>query len=80
MVRGSRCWPVGWGTEAQGTHLREGEAGHNVLLEGEMGDTSRSQTISTKLREIAEQAETWLAGQQSYAPELYRDFGYRGTG
>ena len=56
MVRGSRCWPVGWGTEAQGTHLREGEAGHNVQLGGHRGDTSRSQTVSTKLQGIAEQA------------------------
>ena len=22
-------WPGRWGTEAQGTHFREGEAGHN---------------------------------------------------
>ena len=45
-----------WGTEAQGTHRREGEAGHNVLLEGKMGDTQKSQTVSTKLQRIAEQA------------------------
>ena len=45
-----------WGTEAQGTHCREGEAGHNVLVEGKMGDTPRLQTISTKLHRIAEQA------------------------
>ena len=41
---------------AQATHRREGEAGHNVRLEGKMGDTSRSQTISTQIQEIAEQA------------------------
>ena len=32
--------PVRWGTKAQGTHCREGEAGHNVFLGGKMGDTS----------------------------------------
>ena len=44
------------GTEAQGTRSREGEAGHNVLLEGKMGDTPRSPTISTRLQQIAQQA------------------------
>jgi RNA-directed DNA polymerase len=39
-----------------GTHCREGEAGHNVELEGTMGDTPGSQTISTKLQRIAQQA------------------------
>ncbi len=34
----------------------KGEAGHNVLMEGKMGDTQRSQTVSTKLHQIAEQA------------------------
>ena len=48
--------PRRWGTEAQGTHCREGEAGHHVLLEGDMGDTSRSPTIATKLQRIAKQA------------------------
>jgi len=51
--------PVRWGSEAQATHCREGEAGHNVFVEGKMGDTSRSQTISTKLQGIAEQAERY---------------------
>ena len=45
-----------WGTEAQGTRWREGEAGHHVRLEGKMGDTSRLPTIATKLQRIAEQA------------------------
>ena len=45
-----------WGTEVQGTHGREGEAGHDVSLEGETGETSSSQTVSTKLQWIAEQA------------------------
>ena len=35
---------------------REGEAGHNVLLEGKMGGTLRPQTISTQLQQIAQQA------------------------
>jgi hypothetical protein len=38
------------------THYREGEAGYNVLLKGIMGDTSRSQTISTGIQQIAKQA------------------------
>jgi len=48
-----------WGTEAQGTHCREGDAGHNVLLGGQMRDTQRSQIISTKLQQIAEQAKCY---------------------
>jgi RNA-directed DNA polymerase len=45
-----------WGTETQGTHWREGEAGHNVLLDGKMSDTKRSELILTQLQQIAEQA------------------------
>jgi len=37
----------------------EGEAGYNELMEGTMGDTQRSQTISTKLHQIAEQANQY---------------------
>ena len=48
--------PGRWGSEAQATHCREGEAGYDVLLKGKMGDTSRSQTVSTKLQRIAKQA------------------------
>jgi len=44
---------VRWGSEAQATHRREGEAGYNVSLEGTMGDTQRSQTISTEFQGIA---------------------------
>ncbi len=44
-----------WGSEAQATHCREGEAGHNVSLVGTMGDTQRSQTISTDNQGIAAQ-------------------------
>lgn len=35
---------------------REGDAGHNVLLDGKMGGTLRPQTISTQLQQIAQQA------------------------
>ena len=41
--------------EPKATHRREGEAGYNVLLNGTMGDTLRSQTISTELQQIAQQ-------------------------
>jgi len=41
--------------EPKATHRREGEAGYNVLLKGTMGDTLRSQTISTELQQIAQQ-------------------------
>ena len=41
----------------QATHCSEGEAGHNVLMKGTMGDTQKSATISTKLHQIAEQAK-----------------------
>ena len=40
----------------KGPDFWEGEAGHHVLLEGKMGDTSRSPTLATKLQRIAEQA------------------------
>ena len=45
-----------WGSGSQATHCREGEVGCNVLLKGNIGDTLRSQTVSTKLQRIAEQA------------------------
>ena len=44
------------GNLVRGTHLREGEAGHNVFLVGTMEDTLRSQPISTQNRKIAKQA------------------------
>ena len=40
----------------KGTHGREGEAGHDVLLEGTKGGTLRPQTVSTTLHRIAQQA------------------------
>ena len=48
-----------WGSEAQATHWREGDAGHTVRLGGQMGDTSRSPTVSTQLQRIAEQAKQY---------------------
>jgi len=48
--------PVRWGSEAQATHRREGEAGHNVSLVGTMGDTQKSPTISTANQGIAAKA------------------------
>ncbi len=42
--------PVRWGSEAQATHCREGEAGHNVLSKGTTGGTPRPQTVSPQLR------------------------------
>ena len=42
-----------------GTHLREGEVGHNEKLEGRVGDTPGSQTVLTQLQRIAEQARNY---------------------
>ncbi|RLD03060.1 MAG: hypothetical protein DRI65_13680 [Chloroflexota bacterium] len=39
-----------WGTETQGTHFREGEAGHNDLSKGTTGGTPGPQTVSLQLR------------------------------
>ena len=56
MVRDERSGSGRRGTEAQGTRCREGEVGHDALMEGKMRDTSGSQIVSTKLQKIAEQA------------------------
>jgi RNA-directed DNA polymerase len=48
--------PRRWGTEAHGTHRREGEAGHHGTLDRTTGDTLRSPTVSTKRQRIATQA------------------------
>ena len=48
MVERQTLRPVRRGTEAQGTRCREGEAGHDVSLEGNMGETSSSQTVYTE--------------------------------
>jgi RNA-directed DNA polymerase len=53
-----------WGSEAQATHRREGEAGYNVSLEGTMGDTQKSQTISTENQGIASQV-VWNSKRRS---------------
>jgi retron-type reverse transcriptase len=44
------------GSDVPATRVREGEAGHNVLLEGNTGATSSSPTVGPKLQKIAEQA------------------------
>lgn len=48
--------PGTWGTEAQGTHGREGDAGYDDRRKETTGETLSSPTVSTKLRRIAEQA------------------------
>ena len=50
-----RMVPGRWGSGAQATHCREGEAGYNVFLIGTMEDTQRSQPISMENQEIAKQ-------------------------
>jgi hypothetical protein len=56
MARGE-CRASGrWGTATRGTHCREGEAGHNALLNGKTGETLSSQTVSTAIQQIAEPA------------------------
>jgi RNA-directed DNA polymerase len=50
-----------WGSEAQATHGREGDAGHTVRLGGQRGETSRSPTITTQLQRMAEQAKQYPA-------------------
>lgn len=42
---------------SQGTHGRAGEAGRHVCLEGPLGETPGSPTVSRKLQSIAEQAK-----------------------
>ena len=39
-----------------GTHGREGNAGHHVFLEGPLGETPGSPSVSMKLQRIAQQA------------------------
>jgi hypothetical protein len=45
-----------WGTEAQRTHWREGDAGHHAAPDGPTGETLRSPTVTPKLQRIAAQA------------------------
>jgi predicted Zn-dependent protease len=56
MAKPSADQTAARGSEVQATRVREGEVGHNVLLEGNTGETSSSPTVSTKLQRIAEQA------------------------
>jgi len=56
MAKPSADQSAARGSEVQATRVREGEVGHNVLLEGNTGETSSSPTVSTKLQRIAEQA------------------------
>ncbi len=45
-----------WGTDVQGTHLREGETGHNVPFEGDIALSPKKAEVYTRLERIAEQA------------------------
>ncbi len=47
-----------WGTDVQGTHLREDEAGQNVPLRGNTRTSLKEATVSDKLRWIAEKARS----------------------
>src|SRR5438128_1283052 len=54
---GALCfWAGRWGTNVSGTHCREGEAGHHVFLEGPLGETPGSPTVSMQLQSMAQQA------------------------
>ena len=48
--------PGSWGTEAQGTQSREGEAGHHVLSSGTTSKTLSCVEVFLKLEQIAKQA------------------------
>ena len=63
-----------WGSEIQATCRSGGEAGHNILMEGNMEDTQRSQTISTKLHQIAVQDSKVMRQMR------LRLFGFQGIG
>ncbi len=45
-----------WGTEAHGTHGREGDAGHHVKLESKTGETLRAPTVTPQRQCMAAQA------------------------
>ena len=66
--------PRRWGSEAQATHCREGEAGYNVSLEGTMGGTPRPQTIKTETQGIAN--KTFLMGSKVMRQTGCRLFGF----
>ena len=46
-----------WGTSVPGTYLREGDAGPPVFLEGPLGETPGSPTVSMPLQRMAQQAK-----------------------
>lgn len=46
-----------WRTITLRSHCREGEAGYDVVVNGTTGDTVRSQTVSTQLHRLSEQAK-----------------------
>jgi hypothetical protein len=54
-----------WGTATHGTHGREGNAGHNVYLEGPMGETPGSPTVAMKLQSMAQQARVSKVRRQT---------------
>jgi hypothetical protein len=54
-----------WGTATHGTPWREGNAGHHVCLEGPLGETPGSPTVSMQLQRLAPQAQRSLAGPGS---------------
>ena len=86
MKKATADRPLPRGSEVQATRVREGEAGHNVSLDGTTGEASTSPTVSTKLQRIAKQSGLPVIrfdrarGQQSYASESGRGSDYRGTG
>ena len=45
--------------QSRGTHWREGDAGHHVLLAGPRGETPGSPTVAMKLQRSAEQAQRY---------------------
>ncbi len=48
-----------WGTATRGTPGREGNTGHHVCLEGPLGETPSSPTVSMKLQSMAQQAQRY---------------------
>ena len=57
ITDGQNLWSGRWGTMTLRTHCREGEAWYDVLMNGMTGGTLRSQTVSTKLYQLREQAK-----------------------
>ena len=72
MLRGALLGLTGWETAALWTYLREGEAGHDVFLGGNMGGTLGSQTISPQLRKIAKRAARYPDMISRFENSYYR--------